>query len=97
MISDEPDEDADILDDETLLATYVGADPPKHESGSPTAADVREWPLSHGASGAGADIDAATVAWFKANHADWQGELRMVLRTWVAGQSQPLPDTQSPA
>jgi hypothetical protein len=94
MISDEPDEDADTLDDETLLATYAGADP---GTGCRTAADVREWPASHRPSVAEADIDAATLAWFKANHADWQGELRIVLRTWVAQQSWPLPDTRPPA
>ena len=72
-------------------------DSAKPESGSRTATDVREWPLSHRASGDGADTDAATLAWFKANHADWQAELRTVLRTWVAAQSQPLLETQPPA
>src|SRR5271168_4081579 len=64
MISDEPDEDADTLDDEDLLGTYVGAGPPKRQSGSPNTADVQEWPQSPEAPGAGSDIDAATLAWF---------------------------------
>ena len=94
MISDEPDEDADTLDDEALLEVYVGAGPPKQQSGSPNPADMQEWPQSCGAPGAGSDIDTATLAWFQANHADWQEELRMVLRTWASVQAQPLPDTQ---
>jgi hypothetical protein len=96
MISDEPDEDADTLDDEGLLETYVDSGPPKQQSGSPNAADTREWPQPPGARGAGSDIDAATLAWFKANHADWQEELRTVLRTWASEQTRPLPDAQPP-
>src|ERR1700722_20319894 len=96
MISDEPDEDADTLDDEGLLETYVGAGPPQQQSGAPHAADLQEWPQLSGTPGAGSDIDAATPPWFKANHVDWQEELRTVLRTWASVQAQPLPDTQPP-
>ena len=100
MISDEPDEDADTLDDDTLRRQPMLDDETLRGPcwcGFPvrerirTSASVREWPPPPAASGTGADIDAATLAWFKANHADWQAELRTVLQTWVTEQSQPPP------
>jgi hypothetical protein len=96
MISDESDEDADTLDDEALLETYVDAGPAKQLAGSSSAADIQEWPQPPEAPGAGWDIDAAILAWFKANHADWREELRTVLRTWASEQTQPLPGTRLP-
>ena len=73
MISDEPDEDADALDDETLLETYTSGDPPGPRSGSVTTPDVRDWPPRHEASDTGSGIGAGTLAWFKENRIGWRG------------------------
>lgn len=94
MISDEPDEDADALDDETLLETYTGVDPPAARPGSDNAPDMRDWPPSRRTSDAGSAIDAETLAWFKTNRPDWRTELGLVLRAWVTGQTQPPPDAR---
>lgn len=97
MISDEPDEDADALDDETLLETYTGTDPPASRTGSDNAPDLRDWPPSHRLFDAGSAIDAETLAWFKANRTEWRAELGLVLRAWVARQAQSPPDAQQAA
>jgi uncharacterized protein (DUF4415 family) len=87
MISDEPDEDADTVDDETLLETCVGAEPPKRDSSVDHAPDMPDFPRSRKAPNVRTDLDAGTLAWFKANHADWQQQIGAVLRAWVAARS----------
>jgi hypothetical protein len=94
MISDEPDEDADDLDDENMLETYVSAEAPTRRSDAEDPADVREWPRLSMAPSAGPDTGARTLTRFRVNHADWQQQLGMVLQG-AAGPQTPLsPDSQ---
>jgi hypothetical protein len=94
MISDEPNEDADALDDDTLLETYAGVDQPAQRSGADGTPDVRDWPPSCRGADAGSYIDAETLAWFRTNSTDWRSELNLVLRGWITGQTRPAPDAQ---
>ena len=87
MISDEPDEDADTVDDETLLETCIGAEPPKRDSGVDHAPELKDFPQFLGVTDMSTEIDADIVAWFKANHADWQQQMGAVLRGWVTARS----------
>jgi hypothetical protein len=91
MISDESDEDADALDDDDLLDTYLAPVAPK--GGVPkreiaAAPDLMDWPPRRERDGAGPDVDASTLAWFRANHVDWRAGMGSVLRAWVAGRTQ---------
>jgi uncharacterized protein (DUF4415 family) len=85
MTSDEPDEDADTLDDETLLETYLGASAAKPGAGDP-AADLPDWPQRRERN-LGLNLDTETLAWFKARHFDWQSKMASILRAWVAAQT----------
>jgi hypothetical protein len=87
MISDEPDEDADTVDDETLLETCMGAVLPKREANAGHVSDFQDFPQSYGVPNMSTEIDADIVAWFKANHADWQQQMGAVLRGWVVAHS----------
>jgi hypothetical protein len=81
MISDEPDEDADSLDDEGLLEGFLAG--PQDIAIRPAGTGPQDWPPCHG----GRDIlavDADILAWFKANHEDWQRQIGRVLRAWIA-------------
>ncbi|PPQ38137.1 hypothetical protein [Rhodopila globiformis] len=81
MISDEPDEDADSLDDEQLLAGFLNG--PQGAAVRADGADRQDWPPCPG----GQDIlavDADILTWFKANHDDWQRQIGCVLRAWIA-------------
>jgi uncharacterized protein (DUF4415 family) len=91
MISDEPDEDADALDDDTLLEAYAGIDSPAPQSGSDAVPKVVDWPSSHRTRDAASCIEAETLAWFRANRTDWRSELNLVLRGWIAGLASPSP------
>jgi hypothetical protein len=93
MISDEPDGDADTLDDETVPVADAGTESVTQVAGSATDSNVREWTLPHGASDTGADSNASTLAWFKGNHADWRAAPRIVPRLG-AEESQPLQSAQ---
>ncbi len=93
MISDEPDEDADTLDDESVLESCFDPSAAKTEAGERTArnrgavvTDVRDWPRS-ALQEADFGLDPETLAWFKANHADWRMAIGSVLRGWVAAKS----------
>ncbi|WP_158931866.1 hypothetical protein [Acidisphaera sp. S103] len=90
MISDEPDEDADALDDENLLETYVGGDPARPRFGSDSVQDMRDWPSPRRTT----DIDAETLAWFKTGRTKWQKGQEFAPRTGIAEQMRPLPDIQ---
>ena len=76
MISDEPDEDADLLDDGTALETISGT-PPRGQTGR-----FRRHGTAGLAAGAirdiGLNLDAETLAWFKAANANWRREMRAV-------------------
>jgi uncharacterized protein (DUF4415 family) len=104
MISDEPDEDADLLDDEAALETYLGDAPPKSDSANPAAPQLPDWPR-RAVDGIGLNLDAETLTWFKAAGADWRGQIRSVLRAWVAakaaerqttGQAEPVAEPGRP-
>ncbi len=96
MISDEPDEDADTLDDEGVLESCFGPDATKMEAGERAArnrgavlATMQDWPPSR-SPGSNLGLDAETLAWFRANHADWRQAIASVLRGWVAAKSKTL-------
>jgi uncharacterized protein (DUF4415 family) len=86
MTLDEPDEDADTLDDEAALEGYLGDAPPKPDSGASSAAVLPDWP-PQAVRDIGLSLDAETLAWFKATNADWRREMRSVLRAWVAAKT----------
>jgi hypothetical protein len=97
MISDEPDEDADALDDDDLLENYLVPDKPmrdlpNREDGD-NVGDVRDWPPADG-SVSGPKLDSQTIAWFKVNHADGMLGIESVLKGWIAAHAQALSDTQ---
>jgi hypothetical protein len=98
MISDEPDEDADSLDDESLIENFLvpGAaerDAPNRQPTIAAAADFEDWPPS-GAWNNAPDLDPETVAWFKAHHQDWRRGMAQTLRAWVhtRTQARSVPD-----
>ncbi len=93
MISDEPDEDADSLDDESLMETALGsASEPRDATGRRSgSAIIQDWPLSR-LQGLELDIDVQTLAWFKANHVNWRRAMGSVLRGWIAAKSRANPD-----
>ena len=88
MISDQSDEDADSLDDDKLLAAYLGigtgSNKPEHHTVA--VPEPSDWPpvTEHDV---GLTIDNMTLSWFKANHTDWQRQMRFVLRAWVIAQT----------
>lgn len=86
-ISCGPDEDADNLDDESLLKAYLGLQPGQAAPQAIPSTELPEWPDNPGAS-ASLEIDAATLNWFQTRHADWKHEINLVLRAWVAHQSE---------
>ena len=94
MISDEPDEDADELDDEKALGAYLGAGP---AAGAEATADMPDWPPAC-AQGQepGLTLDTSTVAWFKANYVEWQREIGSVLRGWMVAKSRGSHDRLKP-
>jgi uncharacterized protein (DUF4415 family) len=93
MISDEPDEDADSLDDDALIEACTGTVPPPAASEGPGPAD---WPPRQTASDK-LTVDADVLAWFKANHTDWQRRIPAILRGWIAAQPKPTrPDAAQP-
>jgi uncharacterized protein (DUF4415 family) len=95
MISDEPDEDADTLDDENLLDTVLSADAGERDVArkAPDAASGSDWPLSHRREAA-LGLDAKTLEWFRANHADWREAMDAVLRGWIVAHAREQPDVQ---
>jgi hypothetical protein len=80
MISDEPDEDADNLDDENLLITYLDGSSSKPNLDAEAA--VPDWP-PRATLDLGLNVDAETLLWFRNNYADWRQGMRAVLRAWV--------------
>ncbi|MGD0104756.1 MAG: hypothetical protein ABSC06_12040 [Rhodopila sp.] len=89
MISDEPDEDAD---DEGVMDTLFGPDAGKPDTGGGIIAEnVEDWPPS-GLRDLALKFDARTLAWFKANHADWRLAMAAVLRAWIDGKAHMRPD-----
>lgn len=95
MISDEPDEDADLLDDDALVEAYTGTILPPAAAG-PAGPPPADWPPRR-AVREHLTVDADVLAWFKANHADWQRRITAILRGWIAAQSKAAgPDPAQP-
>jgi hypothetical protein len=86
MISDDPDEDADTLDDETVLETYLGDGPLRPDTAASVATELPDWP-PQAVRDVGLNLDLETLAWFKAANANWRREMRAVLRAWVAAKT----------
>nr|WP_294504224.1 BrnA antitoxin family protein [uncultured Rhodopila sp.] len=95
MISDEPDEDADCLDDDALVEAYTGTIIPPEPAAAaiPTPAD---WPYRADQRIA-LTVDADVIAWFQANHTDWQRHISAVLRGWIAAQRSAGASRAAPA
>jgi uncharacterized protein (DUF4415 family) len=90
MISDEPDEDADTLDDDVAIETLLGDALAKPDRPA-ASAELPDWP-PRSALDIGLSLDAETLAWFKETHADWRRQIRSVLRAWmVANTAIPQP------
>jgi len=98
MISDEPDEDADALDDDVAMESLLDEVRPK-ANGDHSTTRLPDWPPRSG-DDLGLALDAETLAWFKAGHADWRCQIRSVLRAWVIAKDAAeqtaglLPDTK---
>ena len=86
MTSDEPDEDADNLEDDKLLEGLLGdPQPATPQSATPHAgtSGSQDWPCRHGAKET-LTVDADILAWFRTNHENWQCQVGCVLRAWIA-------------
>ncbi len=86
-ISDEPDEDADTLDDDDLLGRLIRPDTLTPVVKANAATDMPDWPPAE-TDHFRVALGNKTIAWFKANHADWAGQIDAVLRAWVAAHEQ---------
>lgn len=94
MISDEPDEDADELDDEKALERYLGAAGDIDAAAAPDG--MPDWPPGYAQGQAGGlNVDMSTIAWFKTNYIDWQQEIGSVLRGWIVAKTRGDQDTQT--
>src|SRR3978361_1235879 len=82
MISDQPDEDADLLDDEAALDTYLGDATALAATDTVSTLGLPDWP-PRAARDIVLSLDGETVSWFKAGHVDWRRAMRRVLRAWV--------------
>lgn len=85
MNSDDPGEDADILDDDGVIDGCLNV--PLAPCADAVGAVMREWPS--GASGTSVAVDDVTLAWFRSHHADWPQQMAVVLRGWAMGQIAP--------
>ena len=83
MISDEPDEDADLLDDDELVQALTGTTAPAAAGGAAPAHE--DWP-PRSRHEEEVIVDADILVWFKANHADWHQRIRGVLRAWMVAR-----------
>jgi uncharacterized protein (DUF4415 family) len=84
MISDEPDEDADTLDDGVMFDNYLG-DAPLTRDGPASATTLPDWPQA--VRDIGLNLDTETLAWFKAANNNWRSAMRSVLRAWVVANT----------
>ena len=86
MISDEPDEDADALDDDAAIESYLGGtssgDAPVTPGRGPAFIEVKDWPPRSGRD-LGLTLDTDTLAWFRETYPDWRHQMRTVLRAWM--------------
>jgi uncharacterized protein (DUF4415 family) len=84
MISDEPDEDADLLDDDELIEAVTGSITRPETHGNATA----DWP-PQASNAVTLTVDGDILAWFQARDSQWQHQVRAVLRAWIATQKTP--------
>ncbi len=85
MISDDPDEDADTLDDGAVFDIYLGDAPTRQDIAASGAATLPDWPQA--VRDIGLNLDTETLAWFKAANTDWRSAMRSVLRAWVVANT----------
>ncbi len=96
MISDEPDEDAEEFDDDTILESLVGHDGIGRLD-VPQRSLMPEWPAG-GDRGIDLQVDAETMAWFRSSHPDWQRQMGLVLRAWmIANTASDTPGISPPS
>ena len=99
MTSDEPDEDADNLEDDKLLEGLLGdPQPATPQSVIPYACapGPENWPCRHGANEM-LTVDADILAWFRTNHENWLRQISSVLRAWIATRPGTASDQQQGA
>lgn len=89
MISDDPDEDADLLDDGAMFDRYLGDAPPRRDSAACAATTLPDWPEAM--RDIGLDLDTETLSWFKAANTNWRSAMRSVLRAWVVANTAERP------
>ena len=85
MISDDPDEDADTLDDGAVFDSYLGDAPPRRDIAASDATTLPDWPEAM--RDIGLDLDTETLSWFKAANTNWRSAMRSVLRAWVVANT----------
>jgi hypothetical protein len=95
MISDEPDEDADTQDDESLLENFIDSDAGEANPGdrdakkrAPVAiiaVSFEDWPQPS-LRGSDTDCNAEMLSWFKTNHANSRVAMATVLRGWIGAR-----------
>jgi uncharacterized protein (DUF4415 family) len=85
MISDDPDEDADTLDDGAVFENYLGDAPPRPDSAAPDTTALPDWPEA--VRDIGLNLDTETLAWFKAANTNWRSAMRSVLRAWMVANT----------
>jgi uncharacterized protein (DUF4415 family) len=85
MISDEPDEDAD-LDDDALIEAIAG--PVSQPSALGNASAPADWP-PRASQGETLTVDGDILAWFQARDPEWRSQARAVLRAWIAAKNAP--------
>ncbi len=96
MISDEPDEDAEEIDDDTILGSLVGKDA-IGQLDVPQRSLIPEWPTNSDR-GIDLQVDAETMAWFRSSHPDWRRQMGLVLRAWmIANTASDTPEINSPS
>jgi hypothetical protein len=85
MISDEPDEDADLLDDDALIEAATGpVTKPSILDSTPAPAD---WPPRACQAAETLTVDGDILAWFRARDTNWQPHIHAVLRAWIAART----------
>jgi uncharacterized protein (DUF4415 family) len=85
MITDDPDEDADALDDGAVFDNYIGDAPRRRDSATSDATPLPDWPQA--VQDIGLNLDTETLAWFKAANTNWRSAMRSVLRAWVVANT----------
>jgi hypothetical protein len=84
MIPDDPDEDADALDDGAMFENYFG-DSRAGQDTTSVATALPDWPEP--VRDIGLNLDNETLAWFKAANTDWRSAMQSVLRAWVVANT----------